>query len=222
MGGRCLVGARIEATGRRGKLLVLPLSSGALLGLRFGMTGRLVVDGSAPIERLLYSGVRFDPSWERFGLDFDDGGELVVVDPRRLGGVELDPDLDDLGPEASTVTTRELARALGSSTAPVKAVLLDQHRLAGLGNLLVDESLWRAVINPGRPARSLDATERSRLARSIRSTVALLDRRGGSHMGDLQAQRRPGGHCPRCGEELVCRRIGGRTTWSCPVDQASL
>ena len=213
------LGATVVGTGRLGKLMYLPLSNGLVLGLRFGMTGRLVVDGVAPIGELEYSGARLDPAWNRFGLEFDDGGALVMSDPRRLGGVELDPDLGRLGPEASTVTTARLRDAIGRSTAPLKAVLLDQHRLAGLGNLLVDETLWRSGLDPARPADELEPAEVRRLATRIRSTVADLTDRGGSHTGALQSERHRGGHCPRCGSELDRRVVGGRTTYSCPVHQ---
>jgi formamidopyrimidine-DNA glycosylase len=214
-----VAGSGVLGADRLGKLLLLPLDTGTVLGLRFGMTGRLVVDGRAPIEALEYSSARRDPAWDRFGLRFDGGGSLVVSDPRRLGGVELDPDLGALGPDATTVTTARLRAALRRSTAPVKAALLDQHRVAGLGNLLVDETLWRAGIDPARPADELEDADLRRLARRIRATVADLTARGGSHTGDLQDERRRGGRCPRCGGPLDRRTIGGRTTYSCPVHQ---
>ncbi len=96
---------------------------------------------------------------------------------------------------------------------------MDQHRLAGLGNLLTDEILFRAGLDPARAAGGLSADERARLRKTIVATVALLDRRGGSHMGDLQEARVRGGHCPRDGAELLRRTIGGRTTYSCPLHQ---
>jgi len=172
-----------------------------------------------PIERLEFSSRRVDPAWVRFELEFVEGGCLSIIDPRRLGGVELDPDVSTLGPDASTVTVDELRSALGRSAAPLKAVLLDQHRLAGLGNLLVDEILWRSRLDPLRPARSLDPDEQRALARSIRSTVQVLTRRGGSHTGDLQVARVPGAACPRCSAPLDRRTVGGRTTYSCPQEQ---
>jgi formamidopyrimidine-DNA glycosylase len=214
-----LTGAEVTGADRLGKLLYLSTDRPVVLGLRFGMTGRIVVDGSAPVGELEYGSSRFDPAWERFRLDFDDGGSLVVSDPRRLGGVELDPDLAALGPDASTLTVAQVRTALAGSRAPLKAVLLDQSRVAGLGNLLVDESLWRAGLDPARPAGDLDNDEQRRLARAVRSTVALLGRRGGSHTGDLQAHRHRDGRCPRCGAALLRRTVGGRTTYSCPRHQ---
>lgn len=208
----------VEAT-RLGKLLMLSMTGGAVLGLRFGMTGRLVVDGRAPIERLEYSSGRFDDAWIRFSVTFAGGGSLTIFDQRRLGGVELDPDLSMLGPEASTVTVAQLRESIGTSSSSLKALLLDQQRLAGLGNLLVDETLWRARLDPVRPARSLDGAEQRRLASAIRSTVATLARRGGSHTGDLQVARQPGAVCPRCATPLQRRSVATRTTWSCPLEQ---
>ena len=81
-----------------------------VLGLRFGMTGRLVLDGEAPIAELEYSSGRDDPAWDRFALRFDDGGRLRMSDPRRLGGVELDPDVEGLGPDAWSITVGSSAR----------------------------------------------------------------------------------------------------------------
>jgi formamidopyrimidine-DNA glycosylase len=214
-----LTGQRFVAARRRGKLLLLETHGGPTLGLRFGMTGRLLVDGRGPIERLEYSSARDEPLWDRFTLTFADG-DLRMRDPRRLGAVELDPDEDALGPDATTVSRAALARLLDSA-APLKARLMDQRRLAGLGNLLVDEVLWRAGLDPARAARSLDPREIRRLHTQIGRTLELLSTRGGSHTGDLQDQRLPGGVCPRDGTPLQRRTIGGRTTYSCPRHQAA-
>jgi formamidopyrimidine-DNA glycosylase len=215
---RTLRGATIGGTRRIGKLLLLD-TDGGTLGLRFGMTGRLLVDGAGPIEKLEYSSARLDPSWIRFALRFDDGGDLQVVDPRRLGGVVLDPTLDHLGPDALAVRERQLREALAASRAPVKAWLLDQSRVAGVGNLLADEILWRAGLDPARPAGSLDPAEAMVLHRTLGRTIRLLTKRGGSHTGDLQVARVRGASCPRDGAPLQRRTIGGRTTYSCPVHQ---
>jgi formamidopyrimidine-DNA glycosylase len=209
-------GATVRGTGRRGKLLTVDLGPDRpTLGLRFGMTGRLVLDDHAPIVQLEYASGRDDPVWDRFALRFDDGGRLRISDPRRLGGVELDPDLDALGPDAWSLTVGQLRTALAGSTTALKARLLDQHRIAGLGNLLVDESLWRARLDPARPAGSLTDAEIRRLQRRIVSTIHQLFERGGSHRGDLQAERHRDGVCPRCGSPLQRRTVGGRTTYSC-------
>ncbi len=215
-----LTGARIRATDRRGKLLTVDLGpERPVLGLRFGMTGRLLLDGHPETERLIYAPGRDDPSWDRFALVFTDGARLRITDPRRLGGVELDPDLSRLGPEAALVTGDQLRGALGASSAALKARLLDQRHLAGLGNLLVDEILWRAGLRPNRPAHSLDRAEVDLLAATIRSTVADLGRKGGSNRGDLQDQRHRDGSCPLDGTPLQRDTSGSRTTYWCPTHQ---
>lgn len=215
-----LVGDRFTSAGRLGKLLVLATAGGDSLGLRFGMTGRLLVDDHAAIAALEYSSDKDDPAWDRFAVRFADGGRLAMRDPRRLGGVELDPDVRALGVDLYSVTGRDLARILGGSGRPLKARLMDQSQIAGLGNLLTDEILWRASLHPARPASSLDAAERRRLLRHIRRVVEQLTERGGSHTGDLHEARFPGAPCPRDGTPLERRAIGGRTTYACPVHQA--
>lgn len=214
-----LLGRRLTDARRVGKLLLLETDGAHVLGLRFGMTGRLLVDGSAGIGELLYSSVRDEPAWDRFSLRFDDGGDLRVRDPRRLGGVVLDPDESRLGVDAHAVTPAVLRGALGGSAAPLKARLMDQARLAGIGNLAADELLWRAGLDPAREARSLSAAEHRRLHAHLRATIADLLEGGGSHTGTLQAHRVPGGRCPKDGTALVRRTVGGRTTWSCPRHQ---
>jgi len=218
-----LVGQEFLAGRRRGKLLMLDVGAAPgepdlVLGLRFGMTGRLVVDGSAGVDRLLYSTSSEDVRYDRFGVQFGDGGTLVVRDPRRLGGVELDPDLDRLGPDALSVTLAELRHALADRVA-VKARLMDQSRLAGVGNLIADEILWRAGVAPERLAADLPAASVRRLHQHLVSGLADLIERGGSHTGDLQPHRRAGGRCPRDGAGLAHATVGGRSTWWCPKHQ---
>lgn len=234
-----LEGAQFTAARRIGKLLLLDVDvapddapadaravgtgdrdpAGPVLGLRFGMTGVLEVDDERALEKLQYSGTRHDPAWIRFRVVFADGGTLVMRDPRRLGGVELDPRVDRLGPDALSITPAQLRDALAGSDAPLKARLLDQARVAGLGNLLTDEILWRAGLDPARPAGGLDDRERRRLLTHTRTVLTDLFERGGSHTGDLMGARTRGGHCPRCGTALQRRTIGGRTTYSCPRHQ---
>lgn len=214
-----LVGRRIEAARRRGKLLLLDLDDATRLGLRFGMTGRLLVGGASSIDRLEHSSARDEPAWDRFALHLDDGTDLRIRDPRRLGGVVLDPDEDRLGPDALRLGPDDLERALGSSTAPVKARLMDQAHIAGIGNLLADEILWRAGIDPARAAGRLTPDERQGLLAAVHETLHDLMSRGGSHTGDLRAASARDGLCPRDDAPLRSRRIAGRTTLSCPVHQ---
>lgn len=212
----------LVGTRRLGKLLLLDFDSGVSVGMRFGMTGRLIVDGSAPIEKLEYSSGRNDVAWDRFRLHLTGGdgdGAMIMRDQRRLGNVSLDPDLERLGVDAWQIDADGLAAALGESTTALKARLLDQSKIAGLGNLLTDETLWRAGLSPVRPAGGLDGGELAVLASTIRSTIAELDERGGSHMGDLQSERHTGGRCPVDDAALARTRAGGRTTWWCPAHQ---
>lgn len=214
---QALAGRRIDGVRRTGKVLFLD-TDGPVVALRFGMTGRLLVDGGASIDRLEYSSDRDDPAWDRYVLTLDEG-DLRVRDPRRLGGLALDMDEGVLGPDAASIDAETLTRVLAGGRGPLKGRLLDQARLAGLGNLLVDESTWRAGLDPTRPAGSLSPDEVAGLARTIVETVADLDRRGGSHMGDLQPARSVGATCPRDGAPLSRGRVGGRTTVWYPVHQ---
>ena len=222
-----LCGRRVAGVRRRGKLLLIDTSSsgddrGPVLGLRFGMTGSLVVDGLPAIERLRYSSNASAERAVRLRVGFEGGGELALHDPRRFGRAQLDPDESLLGPEARGMGVAQLRAVLAVRHAPgppLKARLMDQSRLAGLGNLLVDEILWRAGLSPLRPCDQLDDGEVRRLARAVRSTIEDLVRRGGSHTGDLMEERHQGGHCLRDGAPLQRAQVGGRTTYWCPVHQ---
>lgn len=215
-----LRGRRFDAARRTGKLLMLDIRDGPVLGLHFGMTGRLVVDGDVgAVDGLLYGPSRIAAAWVRLTVRFDDGGAMAMVDARRLGGITLDPDETALGPDAAVVTRKQLTAIIDRSRAPLKAVLMDQRRLAGLGNLLTDEALWRAGLHPGRPANDLDAAEITKLHKAIRATLRICGQRGGSHTGDLVPHRQPGGVCPRTGVPLERLTIGGRTTWFSPARQ---
>jgi len=236
-----LVGSCFTAARRIGKLLLLDVDvgdgvdvpdpshqadgdgsdAGPVLGIRFGMTGTLLVDDDDAVGQLLYSSTRRDPAWDRFAVRFTDGGRMVVHDPRRLGGVSVDPDVSGLGPDAASVGVAGLTGALRGSSAPLKARLLDQSRIAGIGNLIADEVLWRAGLSPERPASSLSPTELRRLHRHLVATVGDLSDRGGSHLGDLMAERHPGGVCPKDGAPLTRTTVGGRTTWWCPTHQVA-
>jgi formamidopyrimidine-DNA glycosylase len=144
----------------------------------------------------------------------------MLVDPRRLGRVRLNPPIGQLGPDAELITPAEFRTALAAGSAePVKARLLDQDRIAGIGNLLADEILWRARVHPARPVGSLSRAEQDRLLRSTRSVIKAAIRGGGVHTLRLIPVRHPGGTCPRDHVPLQTATIGGRTTWWCPAEQ---
>ena len=213
------VGEELLVARRIGKLLLFDVSGGAVISVHFGMAGKLFIDGQTSIDDLIYASNAHRPEWDRFGLHFADGGSLVVHDSRRLGAVELDPDEGRLGPDAASIGVAGLRDALGRSVIALKARLMDQSRLAGVGNLIADEVLWRASLDPTRQAGSLSGADVRRLHRQLRQTIADLSSRGGSHTGELQPERVRGGHCPRDGTELRRETVGGRTTYWCPTHQ---
>jgi formamidopyrimidine-DNA glycosylase len=203
-----LEGHSLTVAHRRGKMLWVE-TRGPILGLHLGMAGRIVIDAK-PAPR----------GWDRFTLVFEDGGRLALRDKRRLSRAVLDPDLSRLGPDAAEATRAEFRDRVGQGTAPVKARLLDQATIAGVGNLLADETLWQARLDPRRLAGELSESELDGLRRALRAATRAAIRRGGVHTGDLIGERHGGGHCPRCGAELERGKVGGRTTWWCPREQA--
>lgn len=213
---RRLVGHKVGSVTRHGKVLLID-TTGPLLALRFGMTGVLVVDDGDTLDELVYGPTRRDPAWIRLTL-VTDRATVAVRDPRILGSAQLDPVLR-LGPDALTVTPAALRGALAGSRTPLKARLLDQQHLAGVGNLIADEVLWRASLAPVVPAGGLSQAAQRRLHRHLRSTVAELLERGGSHLGRFTGERRPAGRCPRCATPVLRTTVGGRTTWWCPAHQ---
>src|SRR5262249_27260990 len=135
-----LVGNAFTAARRTGKQIVLDTRDPDVrIGVHLGMSGRVLVDDEEAGDPLIYASNQRMPKWHRFGVTFVDGGDFYVRAPRRLGAVELDLDESRLGPDAATITRKQLDAALGKRTAPIKAVLMDQSNIAGLGNLLVDE-----------------------------------------------------------------------------------
>ena len=125
-----------------------------------------------------------NPVWSRFTVTFRDGGSLRLFDQRRLGRVRLDPNLDALGPDAEQVRRREFGERLGRGHAPVKARLLDQSVIAGVGNLLADETLWQARLAPTRPADELTEAELTTLHRVMRRATKAAIKRWRTHRPD--------------------------------------
>ncbi len=205
-----LVGRRLLSANRIGKTMWFETDAdGPDLGLHLGMAGRVLLD-EPPAEN----------AWDRFALSFEDGGRLALRDKRRLGRAVLEPDLSRLGPDAGEATRAEFRDRVGRGTAPLKARIMDQSVLAGVGNLLADEALWRAGLSPLRPAEALGEEELDALRRALRGAIRDAVRRGGVHTGRLIPERRRGGRCPACGVELQRVTVGGRTTWWCPEEQS--
>ncbi len=202
-----LRGHRLASANRRGKFLWVETEDGPTLGLHLGMAGQILVD---PEDES-----RFD----RFALSFADGSRLVLRDRRRLGRAVLNPAFDHVGPDAALVDRDEFRRRIGTGRAPVKARLLDQGAISGVGNLLADEALWRARIAPTRIVSSLSLEDLDRLRRELRAAVRSAIRLGGVHTGQFVRMRGPEGACPRDGHPLSRARIGGRTTYWCAVCQ---
>ena len=237
-----LLGRTLTAAHRRGKSMWCDTSplpghdgapgpelgideSGPELGIHLGMSGKIVIadghgneiDGGDYWERGRAKG---DYRYSRFRLTFADGGALILVDPRRLGRVRLDPPVEALGPDAQAITPAQFRTAFGRGTAPVKARLLDQDAIAGVGNLLADQILWQAKISPARPAGELTRPETDRLLRALRAAVRAALDGGGVHTLAVIPFRRAEAVCPRCGTPMAHGTVGGRTTWWCPREQA--
>ena len=160
------------------------------------------------------------PEWNRFTLEFADGGRLALFDKRRLGRVRLNPDTDALGPDAEEVTPTQFRQLIMKGTIAVKARLLDQSKIAGVGNLLADEALWQARIPPATPVSRLQRKDADRLYRVLQSALEAAIAQGGVHTGQVIPARHPGGTCPRCGAEMRHSTVGGRSTWWCSREQA--
>ena len=213
---RALRGRRFEEPDRRGKWLIARTDEPALL-LHFGMTGDLQW-APDPIGRHPHDRV----------IVVLDRGEVRYRNMRKLGGVwlasgpiEVDRLLSRLGPDALDVGRQEFLRRMDARRGRVKAVLLDQSFLAGIGNLLADEALWDARIHPARRIGDLTTDERATLFRSLRSVLRhTVDRYPEGFRTRWNAVRgRPAARCPRCRTGLARTVVGGRTTYLCPSCQ---
>lgn len=221
-----LPGRRIEGLWRRGKYLVFDLSGGLSLVFHFRMSGHLLLQrqGDPPDAYL------------RASFALDDGSELRYCDARKLGGFWLVKDvstvLSALGPEPLTddFTAATLYDRLKRRRAPIKALLLDQRFLAGVGNIYADEALFEAGISPLRPATSLTEAESAQLHCALQAVLRqALGHRGtsirdyrdpqgmpGTHQHYLRAYGRQGQPCPRCGTPIERLALRGRSAHRCP------
>jgi formamidopyrimidine-DNA glycosylase len=220
-----LAGRMLTAARRQGKTMWCETSEdGPDLGIHLGMGGRIIVtsqdglaaEGGGPRHR---DAQPRKAAWDRFTLAFADGGSLVLFDKRRLGRVRLNPDTGALGPDAAEVTPAEFRGLVTKGAVTVKARLLDQSRIAGVGNLLADEILWQAKVSPAARTDRLRRADADRLYRALVSALESAIARGGVHTGDVIASRHPGGTCPRCGAEMHHGTVGGRSTWWCSREQ---
>ncbi len=227
-----LVGRSVTTIARRGKYLLVVLDSGDTLALHLRMTGRLHWRGGPAAPG--------DERFLRATLEFDDGSTVTFGDARRFGRMWIIPagtemreywrgrvGIEPLGRE---FTADRLALLLGARAASVKATLLNQAIVAGLGNMYVDEALFAAGINPRRGAGSLDATEIRRLHRAIRDRLRVAIGAGGASIdtyrdglgqpGRMQTLLRvhlhEGEPCPRCGTIIVKDVVAQRGTYWCP------
>ena len=223
-----LRGERVVAVGRRGKYLLVRFASRRVLVVHLRMTGAflLPVPGAAELPH------------RRAVLTLDDGALVVFRDVRRFGtwtllepGHERRYLAERLGPEPlGAFSASDLGGRLARRQAPVKAVILDQSTVAGVGNIYADEALWRARIHPLRPAAGLGPAEVRSLHRAIRAALFAGIARQGATLRDYRAPDgseggmqdefkvygRDGEPCPRCGREIAKIRVAGRGTHFCP------
>ena len=229
-----LEGEQVAAVERRGKYLIVRFESGRVLLIHLRMTGSL---RHAPRDSLQ------DDPYRRAVVRLDDGSDVAYRDVRRFGTwvvvepPELEPYLQSrLGDEPleRTFTSARLAKRLAGRRAPVKAALLDQRTLAGMGNIYADEALWRARVHPLTPARDLGRDEIRRLTRGVKDALrAGIARQGatlrdyarpdggsGSMQHEFKVYGRTGEPCDRCGTPIARIRVAGRGTWFCPRCQS--
>ena len=232
-----LPGARITGVRRHGKFLLLDLESSngsahnSSLLIHLGMTGRLVTcDAAAPVPRHTHA---------FFALD--NGRELRYTDVRRFGRMailaESSPEgqLASLGLDPLEASEEQFVALLKGRRARIKALLLDQHVLRGIGNIYADESLWRAQIHPMRLGANLTADELHRLYRSVREVLNEAIRLRGSSIADYvdsegnlggfqrrhRVYQREGKKCVRCGTTIQRTIVAGRSSHYCPRCQRS-
>jgi formamidopyrimidine-DNA glycosylase len=219
---RRVEGARITATRRHGKHLLVDLGPPGWLTLHFGMNGSLkhFTDGED------------DPPYDRVRFDFGDGDHLAYVNPRLLGRVGLAPDADafiateGLAPDAldPQFDRATFERALAGRKRDLKSLLMDQGVVAGIGNIYSDEILFQARLNPRTRCDRLDPGACQRLFEQIKEVLEtaiasgagaerLVDRLPGSF---LIPHREKGERCPRCGAEIASAKFSGRTAYFCP------
>jgi formamidopyrimidine-DNA glycosylase len=220
-----LRGERIESVGRRAKYVVMELGSGRKLVTSLRMTGRLVVQRKGETD---YPGTHVV-------LHYTDGTRLSFADVRTFGRMRLvepgEPWDAALGvePLSPAFTPEGFAGMLSGRTTPIKTALLDQHRIAGIGNIYACEALWEAGIRPGKPAKALTKPAIHRLYHAIRDVLARATEMRGTSVDDyvdaeglrggfqnaLSVYGKLGEPCPKCGRPIVRTVLAQRGTWWC-------
>jgi formamidopyrimidine-DNA glycosylase len=228
-----LSGASITAVERRGKWIIVALSGERYLLCHLGMTGQMVV---RPADKPL-------PPHTHLVFSLDGGHEeLRFRDIRRFGSAELIASAEDLdarfrkfklGPEPFAVSGEQFGRSLASTRRCLKAVLLDQRVVAGVGNIYADEALFEARLHPARPGHRLTPSEIDRLRRAVQTVLErAIERRGssirdyvdgngagGNYQNEFRVYGRTGQPCRRCRTPLVVTRLAGRSSHYCPKCQ---
>lgn len=215
-----LGGATIEDVRAHGKVLLFDLDVGRSFALTFGLRGWLSVDGR--VSNPSGTTRTREPKPEHVRLSMDIGGHrMELEDLLRLATLELDFDETRLGPHVVTMTKDDFRDVVGGSRAVLKSLLMNQRRIAGVGNLIADEVFYQAGIDPRRTADDLSDEEFDDLWAALRTTRDRVLHKGGSHRGVLidSGSREKGESCPRCGVELERVAVGGRTTYFCPEHQ---
>jgi len=213
--GRALAGRRFERPDRHGKWMIAA-TDGPILLLHFGMTGGLhwsaqTGDGWHRHDRLIFVTPNGEMRYRNMRML---GGAWLARDGRELEGI-----VGSLGPDAADLDADELEALLDGRRGGVKATLMNQRVVAGIGNELSDEILWQARIHPGRAVRELSSRRRAELARIAVEVLTESNRHGRipRNPGWLEEQRgRRDARCPRCGRQFRRSRIAGRTSYWCP------
>jgi formamidopyrimidine-DNA glycosylase len=186
----------------------------------FGLRGRLIVNGA--VAGTDGSRRQVSPRRDHVRLSLEaDGDVLELEDQLRLATLEIDPDEGRLGTDVLELTKGELRALVEGSRAALKSLLMDQGRIAGIGNLVADEVLFQAKIDPRRTGDGLSSAELDDLWTGLRRTRARLLERNGSHRGVMiqSGARERDGRCPRCDAGIRRVKVGGRTTYFCPDHQ---
>ncbi len=214
-----LVGRQFTETRRHGKNIFAGSKTGPWMAVHLGMTGRLIAF-DAPAEA---------PDKTKLLIRFEGDRRLAFRCPRKLGKLRIIDDVDGfiarqrLGPDALAIGRKQFVEAVGPSASPIKAALMDQHKLAGVGNLWSDEALYQTGIDPRRPACELDRDTLEEIRKVMRAALEAAVAAGANY-SDLPEDwlirnRRKGAECPRCDGTIVSAKVGGRTAYFCSKHQ---